>query len=114
MQGDPDLNARGKHPVVESMRLPDPSGTSLSVLPIDDPDWGLRHVDSPPQVNDVRIWFLSAFGPAKSIEEGPSLQAFGVEGERLFDDPKERCHFSSSCRELASLSGYTDSLAAAL
>ena len=72
----------------------------------------LLRIDSPPQVDDVRLVPLRFW--AKQGGRGPSLQAFDAEGESLFDDVKERHHLVSGFGELDGIAKHVDSLMAML
>ena len=89
MQDEPtrvsSLGTRGKGPVVEPICELDPSGTSLGVFLGDGLKSVLLQVDSPPHADNV---------PLRSQTEravgGLLLQAFGADGDSLFDDVEER------------------------
>jgi hypothetical protein len=78
---------KGKESVVEPVRGFDLSGSSLEVIPEDGFERVLLRVDSPLQVDDVRLVPLGF--RTERAGGGPSLQAFDIEGESLFDDVEE-------------------------
>jgi hypothetical protein len=67
----PSVGARGKEPVIESVRRLDPSGSSLKVILEDDHERVLLRVDSPPLVDDVHLVPLGF--PTERAGGGPSL-----------------------------------------
>ena len=116
MQGEParvpSVSAQGKDPVIEQVCEPGPSVPPPEVIPEDGLDRVLLRIDSPPQMDDVRLVPLGF--RAERGGEGPLLQAFDAEGESLLDDVEERRHLVSRFGELEEMAKHTNNLSVVL
>ena len=72
----------------------------------------LLWVDSPLQVDEVCLVPLGS--QTEQAGGGPSLQAFDIEGDSLFNDLEEWPHLVSSFEEFDGMVNHLDSLSAVL